>query len=290
VEATVLTARLNSDNAWTVTARDAGGAAVAFAAADAPEAVAWQGSDSAALFSPEISWDDATAGTLTLTVTHAQTADLSPGVYPLEITAVISGTGQRIPILDCWLELTDTPGTRATPPVYTTLQDLIDFGGGAWLQTLRQTEGLSNFTRERSRARLWLDTLIVKKFRPWSGRTIHWSETSIIGPPDARNPVLRDYLAADYTPGVILPTGYTLAAGETVLMVTEDTKEIVSLKALELICRQRVTLDDKDKFLTRAGYFGRLCRNKVLSYTAELDINGDGLADYAFNLGVINLR
>lgn len=271
-EATVLFADQNADGAWVVTALDATGAAVAFDPSDGLECKVWSGADSAVLFSPTAAWLSAPAGTITLSVTAAQTAALKPGVYPLEVTALPHSTALRLPVLDAWFQVGPRPGVAALPPVYGTYQDLVDYGGGAWIETLRQKEGLANFVRERARARGYLDSLIVKKFRPWAGRTIHWSETTIVGPPDARNPTIRDYLAAG------------------ALMLTDNISEIVALKALEMICRQRITLESDDKFASRASYFQALCRNRVLCTSAELDINADGLADYAFNLAVVSIR
>jgi hypothetical protein len=289
-EATILFADQNSDGDWTVTALDSAGQPVTvFASNDALECTVWQGADSAALFHPTAAWISAPVGTIALSVTAAQTAVITPGVYPLEITALPHATALRLPILDAWFQVGPRPGSALQPPVYGTYQDLVDYGGGAWIETLRQKEGLANFVRERSRARGYLDSLICRKFRPWAGRTVHWSETTIVGPPDARNPIIRDYLAADYqTPSSPLPV--VLTAGQTVLMVTDNIREIVALKALEMICRQRISLEADDKFLSRAAYFQALCRNRALCTSAELDINQDGIADYAFNLGIASIR
>jgi hypothetical protein len=288
-EAQVLFADQNADGAWTVTALDGSGGAVVFDPLDALECTVWQGADSAALFSPAFAWISAPDGTIEVSVTAAQTAVLTPGVYPLEITALPHATALRLAILDAWFQVGPRPGVALQPPVYGTYQDLVDYGGGAWIETLRQKEGLANFVRERSRARDYLDSLICKKFRPWAGRTVHWSETTIVGPPDARNVTIRDYLAADYkTPSTPLPV--VLTRGQTVLMVTDAIREIVALKALEMICRQRISLESDDKYATKAGYFQALCRQRVLCTSAELDINQDGIADYAFNLGVASIR
>ncbi len=272
-EATVLFTDQNSDGAWTVTALDPTGQPITtFILADALECTVWSGADSAALFSPAATWISAPDGTILVSVTAAQTALLTPGVYPIEVTATPHASVLRLPVLDAWLQIGPRPGVAVLPPVYGSYQDLVDYGGGAWIETLRQKEGLANFTRDRARARSYLDALIVRKFRPWAGRTIHWSETTIVGPPDARNPTIRDYLAAD------------------ALTVTDTILEIVALKALELVCRQRITLEADDKFAGRASYFQAMCRNRVLCCSAELDINADGLADYAFNLAIVSIR
>jgi hypothetical protein len=276
-EENVLSVRIGTDKKWGVQATSFDPSTgvytpVAFSPSDTPECTVWQGADSPALFQPTATWVNAPQGELQLSVGNAQTTQGMEGIYPLEITVTTAAGGLKVDVLDGWLQLVGSPGTAMLPPVYCTYQDMVDFGGGSWLEALRRKNGFVQFTRERARARSYLDTIVVKKFRPWAGRTIHWSETTIVGPPDARNPVILGYLAAN------------------ALMVTDDVIEICALKALELVCRQNVTLEDSDKMATRANYFCAQCRRRVLTTAAELDINNDGLADYAFSLNVINIR
>lgn len=271
-EPTVLPTPLNVDMAWTITAKDSSGNVVAFSASDALEAIVWQGSDSASLFAPTPTWISAPAGTIKLSVGHAQTSALTPGVYPLEVSVIPNGTTQRLRVLDAWLALTSSPGSSTLPAVYCSYADLTYAGGGSWLDLIRQREGLANFTKERAMARAWLDTLIIKKFRPWEpyrGDGSTWSLTSAV---DARNPTLLGYLTSNY------------------LLVTDDIKQITALKSLELICRSRLTFEKGDTFASRASYFKRLCDNRTLCTTAEIDSNADGYADYTFNLGTISTR
>lgn len=293
-EPITLSTRLNSDAAWAVQAQgvDANGNAttVSFLNADAIEAKVWQGADSAPLFTPTAVWSNSATALMTLSVSAAQTAPLTAGVYPLEITVIPAATAQRIPALSAWLELTSTPGSAVMPPVYGTYDDMVVFGGGEWLETLRRKEGLGNFMREQALARSDLDNTICKKFRPWAGRTIHWSETTIVGPPDARNPVILSYLQADFNPSGVLPLGVVLQPGQTVLMVTDRIREVVALKALHYVARARVALEGGEEYARKANYFYALWSRAMLTAVAELDINQDGLADYAFPLGVINLR
>ncbi len=275
-EETILTVSSNCDGSWQVAAEDSSGVAVAFNGGDSLECVVWQGSDSAALFSPSVSWLSAALGTITVSVSAAQTAPLTPGLYPLEVTAIPVSTGQRLRVLDAWFSVDPSPGVRAMPPVYGSYQDMVDHGGGDWLDALRKESGLSNFTRERARARSYLDRMVMKKFRPWTSRVGNYASAGVglnlVGPPDAQNVIIRDYLAAG------------------ALMVTDDIVEIVSLKALELVCRQRLTFEAGDKWAGRATLYQALCRKLVLCTVAQLDINADGLPDYAFPLTTISIR
>ncbi len=209
-----LSVDLNTDDSWTVTAQDVNGNPVAFQSNDGLEAIVWQGADSAAYFSPTVAWLSAAAGTITLSVASGQTASLTPGVYPLEVTVIPNGTTTRLRVLDTWMELRSSPGSSSMPPVYCSYQDLVDAGGGKWLETLRQAEGLANFTRERARARYWLDTIIAKAFRPWASARGVSDWYAVTGPPDARNVTMVGYLADGF------------------LLVNDDIIEIVALKTL----------------------------------------------------------
>jgi len=193
-------------------------------------------------------------------------------VFPLEVTLIPFGTTTRLRVLDAWLALTSSPGASVMPPVYCTYDDLRYAGGGSWIDLIREREGLANFTRERALARAWLDTLILKKFRPWETYRADAADWYLGGPVEGRDPMLSGYLAAN------------------LLIVSDDVKQITALKSLELICRSRLTFEKGDTFHERANLFKALCRNRVLCTTAEIDIDGDGIGDYAFNLSKISMR
>jgi hypothetical protein len=244
--------------------------AIAFSSGDALECTVWQGEDSASIFNPTVAWVSAPAGHLLLTFPAALTASIARGPYPIEITATASGL--RIPILRSWVQLNASPGSGTLDPTYSSYQDLLDYGGGDWLSTAQQSEGFSNFAAERAKGRSYLDQLILRKFRPWGSRGLDSGIAYTGGAMNALNPTLADYLSSNF------------------LIVTDVTKEICSLKALELICRRRITWDEKNIYLNRAVYFKQLCSKKVLMYTAEIDINADGLAEYAIRLNTISIR
>lgn len=268
-EETTLTVAQNATGSWDIQALDSDGVAVVMLITDTLSAVVWSGADTEALTTLTAAWVNATAGQCRVSITATQSAALDPGVYPLALTAV-RGT-QRLPILSAWLEVTASPGTADPPPTYGSYRDMVTYGGGEWLEGLRRTAGGANFADERGRARSYLDSLIVRKWRPWSN-TKTWSGVASSGPLDVRNPTLQGYLDDDG------------------LVITDDIRELVALKALELVCRQQVVLGNDEAMQHRAAYFSALCRNKVLTTAAEIDTNDDGIAEYAIPLNVTSLR
>lgn len=269
----ILTIAKNTDGAWLVEAYadDQGTTRSVFDPADALEAIAWGGGDSDAAITLVPDWTDAATGRVRLTLGHAASAAASVGVYPLQVVATLAATSQRVRVLEAWLAVTESPGDSTALPTYGALQDLYDYGGGEWLHQLRRSDGLANFASERARARSYLDAMILRKWRPWSDVKV-WSGSALSGPMDGTNPSLSDYLAAG------------------ALVVDDDVRELVALKALELICRQRITLSEKDEMPRRASYYQSLARNKALRLVAQLDTNDDGVIEYAIPLGVVSIR
>lgn len=279
-EAQIFTVRINTDFDWTVVGQTTdelleSSPATGFEPADTIEAVVWGGQDSATVFTPTAEWINAPGAEARLSVTAAMTVALTPGVYPLEMTVIVNGTGQRVPFLDAWFEVTESPGVAAALPVYGTVQDLFDFGGGAWLPQLRFVPGLANFTRQRARARSRLDTLILKAYRPWTRYN------------GARNPYIDSGEGQSLEGYDKTMRGY-LATNK--LIVTDETREICALMALEQVCRQQFTFTADDPFPARAQYFKAQASRLIKCYRAEVDTNADGIAEFSFNLGVHSIR
>lgn len=242
---------------------------------DQLECKVWGGDDQATVITPSAEWIDAPTARVRLAITASQSSSLPIGVYPLEITAIINGTGQRRGFLDAWLQVAEAPGVATAPPVYGTVQDLFDYGGGAWLGPLRTEQGLANFTRQRARARSRLDTLILKAYRPWTrwnGARNQYQDNGEGQSLEGYDPTMRGYLASNK------------------LIVTDETREICALLALEQVCRQQFTFTADDPFPARAAYFKAQASRLIKCYRAEVDTNADGIADFSFNLGVHSIR
>jgi hypothetical protein len=274
-----LVVRRNTDATWEVQGLtvDADGVetpATGFDPADAIEVKVTNGEDQAALLTLTGEWSDAEECLFTIAVTASQTSALSPGVWPIDATILPAGGG-RIAVLDAWFEITEAPGVSTAPPVYGSLQDLFDFGGGEWLNQLRFNAGMANFTRQRARARTKLDDLILGAYRPWTrynGAPAAFLAASALGGGEGLDPTMKAYLAANK------------------LIVTERTREICACYALEIICRGQFTFADDDPFPQRANYFKALAGRAVKGYRVEIDTNDDDLPDFAFNLGVHSFR
>lgn len=275
---TMIVVARNRDDAFTVTLQgpDATGVIgpLAFDPLDTLDASVWIGGDEEELFSPSAEWLDATEGTVTLTFTAASTAALSPGTYPLEIYVTPDGGSLKIRAAEFWLRVVDSPGSSDTSlPVYGTYQDLRDYGGGAWLDMLRR-EGLANCLRERARARDWLDGVILKALRPLDPRAIYGAviDGGATHPDDPQPSVVEQ-----------------LADGA--LVVDSRVRELVALKALEFVCRARLTFERGDVWAARTRYFAGESNRLALGTIVRL-VDPDDTTSllYAIPLGVCSIR
>jgi hypothetical protein len=271
----VLTARHGQTKAWAIgPIVDSSGAQVAtFTAGDIPTASLYKGDDEAAACAPSVAWVQTSApASLALTVTPADATApaLAAQPYPLEVW--IAHGGQQLLAWEGWLDLLPASGgTAAALPVYGGFADMLDVAG-PWIKDLLFAGGSAGFVRQRARARSRLDEVILRRWRP---RQLGYRLDLTLGLggfwlPEAQNPTLASYLASNF------------------LIVRPLVVEVVSHLAVAYAARRNIGGDGKyqDKYAYHWAEANRL----MLGLVAEIDVNGDGLADFTVNLGVINTR
>jgi hypothetical protein len=239
-------------------------------------AYVWEGSNQVALTQVlYTTWQSGPAGTVSVTVYGPATLSLNQGYYRVRLDVVYNG--QQSPFYNGWLHFLPIPGTAVEPPMYGTLQDLLNRAGD-WLPRLQQSNTETDFLFERGRAREWLDEIVTNCSRVFAYRfdlnyALYYGSFPF-GPVESPDSVIQGYLAANY------------------LMVTGRTIECVAYKALALICEKRIEFDDEDgeAYRRRAVYYHAKASQAVRGYRCQLDTNNDGIADIAFNLGVLTFR
>ncbi len=262
---------------FTVTIRDGQGAAIlsTYTGAEALPSSVWEGG----ALAPDLgvlaaTWHTAAAGTVDVVVSPP--AAMTPGFYRVRLEVFYAGALN--PYFEGWLKVDAVPGTAAEAPVYCTLQDCLDRAGN-WLVQLMQggAADQTNFDIERALAREWLDDCIIVCARPYAYNfdlnyaLIYGSFP--FGPIETPDTVITGYLASNF------------------LMVKPRTIECTVYKTLEIICQKRVTFDaEGDEYRKRAAWYHAMASSSLRRYRAEIDFNGDGKADVAFNLAVIGFR
>jgi hypothetical protein len=237
--------------------------------------VVWEGSDLTPIAGVvSAAWQSGPSGLVQVDVSPPST--MTPGYYRCRLSVTYNGnTG---PFYFGWIKVEAIPGTASEPPTYGALQDLID-RAGEWLTRLMQSGSgdVTNFVRERATAREWLDDVITGNSRVFAYRfdltyALYYGSFPF-GPVEAPDSVIAGYLASDY------------------LQVVPRTIECVSYKALAFVCEKRQTFDEAgEQYRQRAQWYHRKASNSLRRYRPTLDTNGDGIADIAFNLGVITFR
>jgi hypothetical protein len=162
----------------------------------------------------------------------------------------------------------------AVPPVYCTLQDMQD--QCAWIQQYMDTEHeQTGFLAQRARARVWLDNLILSS---WPGARVTYIQDGWPSNYGQFTLIANPWLVAG------LASGYLMLTGPRGLQVVE----CCALYSLALVLRSQ--MGPTSGIEAYAGYFMRRAQAAASMLTAELDINGDGIADIAVPLGITNTR
>jgi hypothetical protein len=195
--------------------------------------------------------------------------DLDPGVYLGYVKA------DGVAILAFELELEDSPGSATFGPVYLSGRDLT-----AELWQIESVLGSTatdgtGFADLRSQARDWLDELILKAYRP--GLTA--------SPYSFNVPWTSGEVGAKWLSDA-------LAAG-ALLLTTPNGKRLrraMVYWTLSRILQRSAITGQADQLLDRAADYGREADNIVMTSVAEIDTDGDGVANYSINLGVTRTR
>jgi len=234
----------------------------------------WPGGGQATLFTPTVTWIDASTAQFLITITAAQSTTLGPGKYSLQALATRSGVS--IAIFDGSLKVTSAPGSTAALPVYTSYDDLVQYAD--WLEDLQTERDGYGFQREQGRARSWFDDMLVERWKwnsyaPMTGTPGYGSYSLYGGRDPFPSKWLRDTLALN------------------TLIVRDQVRECLAKKAISYICARQIGKGDSARDYGRlARYFAREAEEIAKTLRAEIDINGDEYADLVINLGASDLR
>jgi hypothetical protein len=265
--------RQGTDRDYGVTVFDATEAAVTeFTGSEPLTALIWPGDQEAPAATLSAVWTDAATGSITLTVAASAIASLAVQPWPIVITVLYEG--RTFEVWRGWLDVLAGVGAEAAIPVYGSFADMILYSGD-WVKQLLTVDSTSGFAVQRGRARSRLEEIILARWRPWVPG-MHRDLLDGIGwytLPEAPDPCLMAYLAA----------------GD--LIIRPKTLEIVARLAVGYACEQPMgALDGSNPYYMRGQIERVRAEALIATYAAELDINGDGLADFVINCGVINTR
>lgn len=243
----------------------AGSDAAGYAVEDTPSCELWAGDDLAVLARPAVAWDPAAGPPrAVLTLLEADTAGLAPGTYRGLIW--VDSQGRHVPGGRFALRLTAVPGTAVPRKVGCTLGDMEALASG-WVDQLQDLDDdQAGFAEQRAAARDWRDDRILRSYR------------RLIRPPRGAAPArrverLRAHLDADRllaeTPG-----GRRL-------------RRACAAYALAEVLRPQVGAIGQTSYQALADRFATMAEEALAGCTAEVDADGDGVADLSIPLGAV---
>lgn len=247
-------------------------APIATYTADAPLAIdCWRGDDQAALFQPSAAWIDASAGTIAMTISEAQSLALSVGRYQLLLTVTGSAGAAKHAI--GWLDVRPAPGSAVARPVYCSWDEAKRYAG-SWAEKLQRADSdQTGFAEERADAREEFDDLLHAHYRGGQVDALtglrslnSWTRART----GLKSPWLVEQLAADR------------------LLVTKAIRECCSLMALAMVCRRQIDPAKDGGYARAASYFATRADDLAATITAEIDVDGDGVGDQAIILGAVD--
>ncbi|MDE2506814.1 MAG: hypothetical protein KGM43_06360 [Planctomycetota bacterium] len=257
---------------WTAQLLDSNGNAItSYAGSEPLTARLWTGGSTPTILNPSAAWSSPSTGTISIGLTSAQTSTLAVGWYRVEVDITLGAASYPAVLFDA--EGKPSAGSTPLGAVYCAYADMLKYAGD-WLPRLGSKLGETSFADQRSRARSWLDDIIIARARPG---TLMWTPATsgleAFFEPDAPNPFVRQWLAQNF------------------LIIRDITLEITARKAISIACELGAGIGDSGgQYDALGARYGSQAEQLVRSYRAEIDLNGDGMPDQAWHLGVMSWR
>lgn len=262
---------------WALAAHNRDGSPAVFAVGDTLAAQLYRGQDQAALASFAASWTGGTGyltGHLTISPTALQTAALEAnGDYTLQVWWTSADLARTACILRRQVLVLPGPGIAVrTITTYCTLQDL---WYAPWVKLCQGMDtDQEGFYLQRLEARRWLDWIILNNYRGGgSGQFEGHSDLAFAFAGGGRRSV---------GPSLSLLTWLA----EDKLILRPQIVEVTAYKAISLVGLAQIGLNNQ--LASYGAYFRDMAERIVTSITAEIDLNGSGVASVSIPLGSTN--
>jgi hypothetical protein len=269
---------------YTLTIRDADGNAVTtYAGTETLTAKLWAGDDITALATPTLAWANHDAGTVTLTLSAANTTQ-TPATYQIRCTVTDGGVAYEF--YRAWLKIEASPGSATAPATYCGFDDMLELAGDL-ADALLESSDQAGFAEQRAKARRWTDRVVVARAK------------DVISTQAERHSPVVGSEAIDITTGVddgpewgpsIYPDTSIRDAVDVIraalaaddLILDAEVVEANAAYALALVYgRQMGAAPNGANYQDLAGKWREYASRRMVAWTARFDTTAspDGVAD-----------
>lgn len=267
---------INTDRSYQLTLFDTyGNLITTFQSTDVLSCILWGGWDQPVLASPSVQWINPAQGTIQLTVSAANTANLAVGTYLVRIVVNPLGTGQTLVIYQGAIKLTASPvASTIARPTYCTYSDLLKIA--PWIEMLRDaSRDETGFLDQCADAREWFDEAIIRNYR-----------SNYIGVFGAHSQAIFAFAGTGPRRSELANVWLKGLLAQNYLLVSPRIVKVVALKALASICVSQIY--QGGKYASLSSYYHHECESLLICTTAEIDSNGDGIGDIPINFSATN--
>lgn len=267
---------LNTDRSYQLTLFDTyGNLITSFQSTDQLSCVLWSGWDQPVLASPTVQWINPAQGTIQLTVSAANTANLSVGTYLVRIVVNPLDTGQTLVVYQGAINLTASPvASTIARPTYCTYSDLLKIA--PWIEILRDaSRDETGFLDQCADAREWFDEAIIRNYR-----------SNYIGVFGAHSQAIFAFAGTGPRRSELANVWLKGLLAQNYLLVSPRIVKVVALKTLAAICASQIY--QGGKYASLSSYYHHECESLLICTTAEIDSNGDGIGDIPINFSATN--
>ncbi len=232
-----------------------------YTSADSLTAEIFAGPSTQVLFNPIATWIDASAGTYQTLIPADLTLGLAHGRYNFRVL-INTYDGRTVLAAAAKLPVGDAPGSSDSLSVYNTIADVLFFA--PWIENQQGLSDSAGLVNHSHNARLWLEEMIHRKNK--SGGSRFYGDKLIVG-------FLND------------TDGYTAwlqaLLDQNFLRVTSKVTEICSRRTIQTLCEAAISpTDNQSPYQAFADTQAKKLDRLLKTYTAEIDTNDDGYAEY----------
>lgn len=248
----------------------------------------WQGDDLTplTLTTSEATWVSGSAGTILVTLTSADTTNLTVGLWRLRVT--ITTGGEVVPAYECVLDVRPVSGSASPLATYCTFDDVLRVAPWARRMVLDDQTMQGSLTEFRGMARQWLDHQLLSRVRrDLESQLERHAPVLTVEPPEIDTGLDA---GADWGPSIYpqidvvtqLEAVRALLAADKLKTADGRAALITSYMTVAYLCDSQLSGEGDPNYTTLAGRYRAMAQKELAGWTAQLETTAtpDSTPDY----------